>query len=116
MSRVLKATWIAASLVVLAVTLTRYDGRPNSDVDVFLAYGMLTLSFPSGFVAAAILALASVAADRLWGHVIHSGYVYLCAAWLLFFAAGYLQWFVSLPWINRKWKHSRSGGVAKQDR
>lgn len=110
MLKVIKALWIAASVIVLGVTLAYYDGRPNSDVDIFLLYAMLALAFPAGFLAAALLAAVSIIASELFGYVIPSSYTYLTVTWALFFVAGYFQWFACVPWLLTKIRARRAPG------
>ena len=49
-------SWSVAALVVLLAAQYFYDGRPNSDADLLLAYGMFALSFPTS-VLVGILSL-----------------------------------------------------------
>lgn len=110
LSGVVKAFWIAIAIAVLAITLWGFDGKPNSDIGVFLAWSMLVLAVPSSFVVALVFSGIAMAADRFFSVVIPTTYVSLALTWACFAVVGYWQWFVLLPWIRRKW----AGGAPKQ--
>lgn len=105
-TKALKVIWIACSIAVLAVTL-RHDvvDTPN-DIGIFLAYGMLILTFPIGFAVSAIIALLAYLHEQ-WNfslNLLDRQYVGFSVMWFAFFVAGYWQWFVLLPRLWRKWK------------
>lgn len=110
--RTLKWLWVLGSLLALLVSLVAYDGKPNSDADLLLGYAMLTLSFPLGLVLAAGLSLLAQVAHAATGYVFQTSYASIVVTWLVFFVAGYMQWFVLLPWLWRKRKAKRAGGAA----
>ena len=106
---ILKIIWILASVFLLVVTLFRYTPDPANDIGIFLLYGMLFLSFPTSLLVAGLLALISLLQDNLGVpllDLISSNYAGYFLMWLLFFAAGYVQWFVLLPWFLKKWKNN----------
>lgn len=107
-----KAIWVTLAVVVLLVTLYGFDGKPNSDIEVFLVWSMLALAFPSSLLVAGVLAGISIAAERFFSTVIPTSYWWIGITWLCFFVVGYLQWFVLLPWLWRKWKSRGAGGSA----
>jgi hypothetical protein len=90
--------WITLSLLVLLAALFFFDGRPNSDADLLLTYGMLVLSFPISVVAALVYG----AVGDLAGFFVTVSYSSIVITWLILFVAGYWQWFVAAPWIWRK--------------
>ena len=110
--RALKWLWVLGAFLALLASLLAYDGKPNSDADLLLGYAMLTLSFPLGLVLAAALSLLGQIAYAITGYVFTTSYASIAVTWLLFFIAGYLQWFVLLPWLWRKWKAKRTGSTA----
>jgi len=113
--KVLKIVWVLCSVAVLVVTLARYAPVPASDIGVFLAYGMLFLAFPISLLVAGLFALLALLQEELGVpllDLIGSNYVGFSVMWLAFFVAGYVQWFVLLPWLWRKWKARRAGGAA----
>lgn len=103
----LKIVWVLCSIAVLVVTLTRYAPASASDIGVFLVYGMLFLAFPVSLLVAGLFALLALLQEQLGVpllDLIGSNYVGFLVMWLVFFVAGYVQWFVLLPWLWRKWK------------
>lgn len=107
LAKVLKMVWILCSVAVLVVTLVRYAPGPASDIGVFLVYGMLFLAFPVSLLVAGLFALMALLQEQLEVpllDLIGSNYVGFSVMWLAFFVAGYLQWFVLVPWLWRKWK------------
>lgn len=99
---VVRWIWVALATCVLLLSLISFDGRPNSDADVLLAYGMLMLSFPISLVVALLAGAVGQLAYSLLGHVFTVSYSNIVVGWLVFFAAGYWQWFVVIPWLYRK--------------
>lgn len=115
MTMVLKIVWVLCSVAVLALTLVRYAPGPASEIGIFLVYGMLFLAFPVSLLVAGLFTLLALLQEQLGApllDLIGSNYVGLCVMWLVFFVAGYAQWFVLLPWLWRKWKAKRTGGAA----
>lgn len=103
---VLKALWTLLALGVLVLTFSIYDGTPATrDAELILLYGMMALSFPTSYACLLILGALGFFAEKWWGSLsINSGYATLIVEWLALFVVGYLQWFVLLPWLWRKWK------------
>lgn len=111
----LKIVWVICSVAVLVVTLARYAPGPSSDIGVFLAYGMLFLAFPVSLLIAGLLAFLALIQEQSGVpllDLIGSNYLGFSVMWLVFFVAGYMQWFVLLPWLWRKWKARRAKGAA----
>jgi hypothetical protein len=99
---VVKGLWIALTAIVLLTTLYYYDGRPNSDADLLLALGMLTLSFPISWLLSGVAALLGELAYQKFGLVVETSYSSIMIRWLCLFAAGYWQWFRGVPWLFRR--------------
>ena len=115
LTKVTKVVWILCAVGVLAVTLARYAPGPGNDIGIFLVYGMLFLAFPVSLVVAGLFALMALLEEQFGVALlalIGSNFVGLVVMWLAFFAAGYLQWFVALPWLWRRWKTHRVRGAA----
>jgi len=99
-----KALWVAASLLVLYVTLEAFATSGDARVIDVLFLLMLYLSFPAGIaVPAALYAL-----DVVFSYWVEISFLSLALEWVAFFCLGYLQWFVLLPWLWRKWKARRA--------
>jgi hypothetical protein len=105
--KTIRAVWVVLSVMVLVVSLYRFDGKPNSDIEVFLAWSMLVLSFPSSLLIALLLSGTAIVAEALFSTVIPSHYWSIFISWICFFVVGYWQWFVLLPWLWRKWRTRR---------
>ena len=99
-----KWIWGASSMSVLLTTLYFYDGKPNSDADILLAYGMLALSFPAGLIISAIVGVAGYVVFSTYGYVVQTSYWSILLTWLIFFVVGYWQWFRLVPWLIRRIK------------
>lgn len=105
--RYLKIAWICAAIAVLLTTLYFFNGKPNSDIEVFLTWGMLVLSFPIGIVCALIFAGLTYCLYNLASVTISTTYIWILFSWVVFFVAGYWQWFFLLPMLNRKIRKKR---------
>ena len=97
-----KWSWVACSFAVLLAALYFYDGKRNSDADVLLAYGMLALAFPGGFLLSSVVGLVGYLAYSMYGYVLQVSYWSIAVTWLCFFIVGYWQWFKLLPWLVRR--------------
>src|SRR6186997_3233778 len=100
--RIVKWAWIALALLLLLFTTVLFDGTPNSDAEIVLGYGLLVLTFPSGFLLSIAEGFVGRAAFNLMGLVATTSYLSLGATWLMYTVLGYLQWFVFVPWVIRK--------------
>lgn len=117
--QIVKIVWVLCSVAVLAVTLTRFAPDSASDIGIFLIYGMLFLAFPVSLPVAALFALLALLQEQLGVpllELISSNYVGFSVMWLVFFIAGYVQWFVLLPWLWRKLQPARCPPSTKAQR
>ena len=96
--KVIKVLWFVAALCVLLVTLYAFDGKPNSDIWIFLTWMMLILSFPASLA----VSLAHMLIGTYFSVTIEASYVSLALEWSAYFALGYIQWFMFLPYLIRK--------------
>ena len=96
-----KVLWVALTLTVLLSTLYYFDGTPNSEADVLLALGMLTLSFPLSWVLAGAAAILGEFASNKFGFVFDVSYSSIIVRWVCLFVVGYWQWFRAVPWLFR---------------
>lgn len=92
----------------LAVVLIGYDGKPNSDIEQLLIGLMIVVAFPSGFLVAGLLGLTYAAIGFCCGVTVKVSYATLLVEWIAFAVVGYLQWFVVLPWVLKKWQPRRT--------
>jgi hypothetical protein len=102
----LKLIWLAAAVVTLVIALAAFTPTPDSEVTGTLIFCMFILSFPAGWAAYAGVTLL---ADQ-FGPIYHSR-VLLTEAWLLFVIAGYVQWFVVLPFLFRCFRQLRGSSA-----
>ena len=96
----LKIVWIAAATFSLFFTLYAFDGKPNSDIGPLFAWSMVALSFPAGL----LVQLVHIALYDWFSIAVKTSYFSLLIDGASFLLMGYLQWFVLLPWLWRKWK------------
>ena len=101
MSKALRFAWIGLCLVVLAFMLS---AGPNPEKGVPFVFAMLALTFPIGFAAAYLVAFCGLLLEHFFGYVIPYDPIANAVTWALFFAFGYLQWFVLLPWALGKFR------------
>lgn len=104
---ILKISWLGVAFLVLVITLFFFDGRNNSDIEDFLVYSMLLLTFPIGIIASGLVFVVLyffVSALYIEEITFNVGYVYLIFEWLFLLIVGYIQWFFLIPIIYRKHK------------
>jgi len=101
---IVRTIWILLAAVVLSVTIVNFDPESNPDISIFLFYGMVVLTFPAGLLLAAIMSFATIRLHSVFGLEIPSNYGSIMLMWLAFFAVGYWQWFVLVPYIRLRLK------------
>lgn len=104
----LRLLWVLLCITVIVVTFIIYDGTPATrDAELILIYGMMMLSFPAGQIIALIFAALGYALETVGlGLAIPSGYSGFLCEWVVFFAVGYVQWFIVVPFFVR-WLRAR---------
>lgn len=106
--RLLKIAWLALSCLILIITLSFFDNQTNSDIEGFLIYSMLLLTFPSGLIVQCFIFVGWYIFINLLNSYEISfcvSYLYLIIVWLFLFTIGYIQWFYLLPLIYRYYKN-----------
>jgi len=98
--KIVKILWMILSVLVLLISLYSYDGSQNSDIGIFYSWSMLILSFPAGLIVSALY----VVMYDVFSIVIQTSYLSIIIDWSLFFILGYLQWFVLIPALIKKYK------------
>src|SRR4051812_47018019 len=93
-----RGLWAALAVLLLVLSLWYYDGTPNSDAELLLAYGMLALSFPSGLLVGG----AFFVTFKACGLVAKTSYLSIVIIWCTLSALGYWQWFKFTPWVSRR--------------
>lgn len=99
MLRALRFAWLGLCLAVLVMILS---AGPNPEQGIIWAYAMLAITFPMGFAAAYLVAFIGFLLENLFGYIIPYDPIANIATWVLFVAFGYMQWFILLPWLLRK--------------
>lgn len=112
MFKLLKIAWFVLCILVLMVTVYFADVESGRDIDVFLIWSMMVLSFPASWVIILLYAgvtylLYSTFSVTLEADSDYMFYSYLFLTWAAFFVVGYLQWFNLLPWLIRKYRSYR---------
>lgn len=108
--RLLLVLWLSLVVLVLIWTMVSYGSAPDQfKSEILLRHGivMLALSVPLGWLLSALLgAILSLAGLELAGVGDAVAVSLACAA------AGYLQWFMFVPWLWRKWTARRQKAAA----
>ena len=106
---VMKYVWITLSLMTLFMTLNAYDvkDRVTSDVEIFLAYLMLILSFPIGLLCALVASLFARYTYAVWEWTLPLSYFSLILTWLIFFLPALWQWLVFFPSLINKFREDQ---------
>jgi hypothetical protein len=106
-SRISKAGWLFLTIGALAFTYLKIDDNQNRDLDLVLAWIMILLCFPASLVGILVNATFGFIAQDIVTTMPRSVHVF--TTWLIFFVFGYLQWFVLLPHLVRKWRNRPQG-------
>lgn len=105
---ILLLLWLTLIVGILVWTLASYHAQSDLQLrsEILLRHGllMLVLTLPCGWLLTALTGAALRLADIDAVGVSDAVLVSLIGA-----VAGYLQWFVLLPWLWRRWK-ARYGG------
>ena len=104
-----KGLWMMLAVAVLGITL--YLGGP--DADIAMVWAMLLLGFPgSVLVTYCYAGIAFVWHTYIAGPQALEGgrglfSLFVTVVWTGFFLVGYVQWFVLLPFVVRRWRSAR---------
>ncbi len=109
----LKAIWLFLACLVLGVTLFNFEKSSNPDIAQFLFYAMLVLSFPLGFLVAALLSYLVIGLHSAFGLTLESDYLSITLLWAIFVIVGYLQWFVLIPFIRERLRERKNNSKPK---
>lgn len=81
---ILKFSWLGMTLFVLVITLLFFDGRGNIDIEDFIVYSMLLLTFPIGIIysgLAFIILYFFASVLSIEEITLNVGYTYLIFEW-----------------------------------
>ena len=99
--KIAAVTYIVACTAVLALAIS---GRDIRDTDIVVAYAMLLLSFPIGYVVALLFGAIGSIFEGLLGVIVPGGVGNNVVVILAFGTAGYAQWFLAVPWLYKRMK------------
>lgn len=102
--------WLVVVVSIFVWTMVSYNSQvvPELKNEILLRHGllMLVLTLPSGWVATALVGsiVSLIGIDLV-------GIADALLVSLTYAVVGYLQWFMLLPWLWRKWKGRRAGSA-----
>jgi len=96
--------WLAMCLIALVYAYKGYQGSSDWKLEEGLAFEMMALSFPASLLIVAALVLAGAGLGLFGLALPASSRPEMMATWFLFVVAGYVQWFVLVPGLLRRWQ------------
>lgn len=96
--RFLKFLWVAVTIIVLVSTILKYQQHPENEVIMLGDMLMNVLCLPISIVTSILIMTCNYI--YYWRPASGTGQIML--TWSVHFIAGYLQWFVFLPFLLRK--------------
>jgi len=104
--KIVKGIWIITCVAVLCVSLYYFSPDPKNDIEIFLIWSMIFLTFPIGYVVAVSFNLIAIFLMKFAGVTLQGSYLLILVNWSASFIAGYFQWFVWVPklvkWVKNK--------------
>jgi hypothetical protein len=104
-----RIVWLGICLASFVYAYKGYQGSSDWKMEEGLAFEMMVLSFPASFLIAAGLTLTGAGFGFLGLALPSSSKPEMTATWLLFEVAGYVQWFVVVPRLSRRWRRAHQG-------
>jgi hypothetical protein len=106
-----KIAWLSLAFLIAVPLVVMYNPTANRDNDLVLGYALLALTFPTGFVVAALYAVVGYVLGTLFSAQLPVGRLAMILDCVVFLTAGYLQWFVVVPaiWTILRKKQPRTG-------
>lgn len=104
---VLRWIWVGTSIAALIFAMIVFGPGENRDIDIVLAWVMMTLSFPASVVCVALYGALFFMLESMFAIQVGSGRAVMAATWLGLFAAGYFQWVYVVPFLWRKYQQLR---------
>ncbi len=99
-----RTIWLATCLTALVYAYKGYQGSSDWKLEEGLAFEMMALSFPASFLVVAALVLVGAGLGLFGFALPASSRPEMTATWFLFVVAGYVQWFVVVPRLLRRWQ------------
>ena len=98
--------WLAICIAALVSALHGYRGKSDWQVEEGLAAEMIVLGFPSSVLVAICFTLFGFVLEKLGIGLPSSSGAEMIATWIIFAIAGYIQWFLVIPYLVRSWRKS----------
>ena len=86
-----KAAWIGVAVLILLMALYPFKGDPNGESWIVLILLMHYLTFPAGV----LVSLGRMVLQTYFSIRIETTYLSLAIEWSMYFALGYIQWFMA---------------------
>ena len=99
-----RVMWLAICVTALVNAYKGYQGSSDWKLEEGLAFEMMVLSFPAFFLVGAALILVGTGLGLFSLALPASSRPEMMVIWFLFVAAGYVQWFVIVPKLLRRWQ------------
>ena len=99
-----RTIWLAMCLTALVYACKGYQGSSDWKLEEGLAFEMMAVSFPASFLVVAALVLVGAGLGLFGLALPASSRPEMTATWFLFVVAGYVQWFVVVPRLLRRWR------------
>jgi hypothetical protein len=107
LGRVFCVLWLAACAALLVYAFSQRNVH-EPDIGITFTLTMITLTFPIGYVLAALAGYIFLFLYKSLGIVNPGSFWADAIAWIVFVVVGYFQWFVFIPWLYRKAKQHRT--------
>lgn len=95
------ALWALACVAMLAFIVVK---MPQKDADIVFVIGMGILCFPISILVTVAVTAALGAVLSCCGVEFKNTVPFYLVVWLIYFSAGYMQWFLLIPRLCRRWK------------
>jgi len=101
LSLALRIAWTAVCVAALIDALHGYQGGADWKMEENLGFEMIVLGFPGSYIVAVCFALAGYLLGFVRVALPAPSRAEMIGTWIIFLAAGYVQWFVLLPRLVR---------------
>ena len=103
-----RVIWLALCLAVLGYAQRGYHGTTDWQMEEWLAWQMMALSFPSSLLLVVALTFTGAILSVFPLALPSPSRLEMTGTWLLFVGVGYAQWFVLLPRFLEQRKRRRA--------
>jgi hypothetical protein len=105
----MRFAWLAVCIVALFGALRGYEGKSDWKMEEGLASEMMILGFPASLLVALCFMAVGFLLQQfgLGVSLPFASRVEMITTWLIFLIVGYIQWFLILPYLIRRWRNAR---------